>query len=72
VTVILVTGMSGAGKSRALAALARRGHDVVDTAYTGTVEPLLRAGATAQVDTAHVQPDEVADELERIAGVAPT
>ena len=161
-TVILVTGMSGAGKSRALAALARRGHNVVDTddgdwtedvplghgpgnerlwredkmnalisehvagtlfisgcvanqglfysrfdavvlltapldvllervisrttnpygktsaeraeiiAYTGTVEPLLRAGATAQIDTAHVQPDEVADELERIAGVATT
>ena len=40
--------------------------------YTGTIEPLLRAGATAQIDTAHVQPDEVADELERIAGVVTT
>jgi dephospho-CoA kinase len=29
--VILVTGMSGAGKSTALAQLARRGHLVVDT-----------------------------------------
>jgi hypothetical protein len=38
--------------------------------YTGTVEPLLRAGATAQIDTAQMQPDGVADELERIAGVA--
>jgi broad-specificity NMP kinase len=31
VAVILVTGMSGAGKSTALAELARRGHRVVDT-----------------------------------------
>ena len=38
--------------------------------YTGTVEPLLRAGATAQIDTAQLQPDGAADELERIAGVA--
>jgi dephospho-CoA kinase len=30
-TTILVTGMSGTGKSTALAALARRGHRVVDT-----------------------------------------
>jgi RNase adaptor protein for sRNA GlmZ degradation len=160
VAVVLVTGMSGAGKSMALAELARRGHQVVDTddgdwtedvtfgpglgserlwrehkmnalisehiagtlfisgcvanqglfysrfdavvlltapldvllervlsrttnpygkasaeraeiiTYTGTVEPLLRAGATAQIDTAQLQPDGVADELERIAGVA--
>ena len=160
VAVVLVTGMSGAGKSMALAELARRGHQVIDTddgdwtedvqlghglgserlwredkmkaltsehvtgtlfisgcvanqglfysrfdavvlltapldvllervisrttnpygkasaeraeiiTYTGTVEPLLRAGATAQIDTAQLQPDGVADELERIAGVA--
>jgi hypothetical protein len=31
VAVIFVTGMSGAGKSTALAELARRGHSVVDT-----------------------------------------
>jgi dephospho-CoA kinase len=31
VAVILVTGMSGAGKSTALRELARRGHRVVDT-----------------------------------------
>ena len=30
-TVVLVTGMSGTGKSSALAELARRGHEVVDT-----------------------------------------
>jgi broad-specificity NMP kinase len=32
---ILVTGMSGAGKSSALQALGQRGHDVVDTDYDG-------------------------------------
>lgn len=32
-TVVLVTGMSGTGKSVALAELARRGHRVVDTDY---------------------------------------
>ena len=32
---ILVTGMSGAGKSSALHALQQRGHDVVDTDYDG-------------------------------------
>jgi dephospho-CoA kinase len=33
--VILVTGMSGTGKSTVLAELARRGHRVVDTDYRG-------------------------------------
>jgi dephospho-CoA kinase len=33
VSVVLVTGMSGTGKSAALAELARRGHRVVDTDY---------------------------------------
>jgi dephospho-CoA kinase len=32
-SVVLVTGMSGTGKSTALAELARRGHHVVDTDY---------------------------------------
>jgi shikimate kinase len=154
VAVILLTGMSGVGKSTALAELARRGHRVVDTDeadedvplrrergserlwredkmdgllaehVAGTlfisscvanqslfyprfdavvllsapldlllarvttrttnpygktrpereqimgnkaaVEPLLRAGATAEIDT-RLPPEEVADELERIA-----
>jgi dephospho-CoA kinase len=35
-TVVLVTGMSGTGKSAALAELARRGHRVVDTDYGWT------------------------------------
>jgi dephospho-CoA kinase len=35
VVTVLVTGMSGTGKSAALAELARRGHRVVDTDYGG-------------------------------------
>jgi hypothetical protein len=34
-----------------------------------TVEPLLRAGATAEIDT-RAEIDEVVDALERIAGSA--
>jgi RNase adaptor protein for sRNA GlmZ degradation len=42
-TAVLVTGMSGVGKSTALAELARRGHRVVDTDYGDWSEqvPLL-------------------------------
>jgi dephospho-CoA kinase len=50
VAVVLITGMSGTGKSAALAELERRGHHVVDTDYgdwiedvplpDGSVEPL--------------------------------
>lgn len=36
--VVLVTGMSGTGKSSALAELARRGHHIVDTDYGGWTE----------------------------------
>ena len=36
--MIFVTGMSGTGKSAALAELARRGHHVVDTDYGGFAE----------------------------------
>jgi broad-specificity NMP kinase len=46
VTVILVTGMSGTGKSTALAELARRGHRVVDTDSGGWSEEVpLEDGA---------------------------
>jgi dephospho-CoA kinase len=47
VTVVLVTGMSGTGKSSALAELARRGHRVVDTDYGGWIEdvPLADGGS---------------------------
>jgi broad-specificity NMP kinase len=45
-TAILVTGMSGAGKSTVLAELGRRGHRVVDTDYDGWTEEVpLRAEA---------------------------
>lgn len=37
-TRILITGMSGTGKSTVLAELARRGHRVVDTDYDGFSE----------------------------------
>lgn len=44
--IVLVTGMSGTGKSSALVELARRGHRVVDTDYGGWTdgepEPLWR------------------------------
>jgi len=36
--IVFVTGMSGTGKSAALAELARRGHRVVDTDYGGYSE----------------------------------
>jgi hypothetical protein len=38
VTVVLVTGMSGTGKSSALAELAHRGYRVVDTDYGDWIE----------------------------------
>lgn len=38
VAVVLVTGMSGTGKSTALVELGRRGHRVVDTDYSGWIE----------------------------------
>jgi dephospho-CoA kinase len=42
-TVVLVTGMSGTGKSTALVELAGRGHRVVDTDYGGWTEEASRA-----------------------------
>jgi dephospho-CoA kinase len=44
VAVVLVTGMSGTGKSAALAELARRGHRVVDTDYGGYSEEVPSSG----------------------------
>jgi dephospho-CoA kinase len=51
VAVVLVTGMSGAGKSAALAELARRGHRVVDTDYGEYSEevPCSEAGGWEQL-----------------------
>jgi dephospho-CoA kinase len=43
---VLVTGMSGTGKSTALAELARRGHPVVDTDHGGFTEDVPAAGPT--------------------------
>jgi dephospho-CoA kinase len=38
VAVVLVTGMSGTGKSAAMAELGRRGHHVVDTDHGGWIQ----------------------------------
>jgi dephospho-CoA kinase len=43
VAIVLVTGMSGTGKSTALAELARRGYRVVDTDYGGYTEEVPSA-----------------------------
>jgi dephospho-CoA kinase len=45
VAVVLVTGMSGTGKSAALAELARRGYRVVDTDYGGYSEEMPTSGS---------------------------
>jgi broad-specificity NMP kinase len=45
-TTVLVTGMSGTGKSTVLAELARRGHRVVDTDYGDWSEDVPLAGET--------------------------
>ena len=42
--VVLLTGMSGTGKSSALAELAQRGHRVVDTDYGGYSEEVASSG----------------------------
>jgi dephospho-CoA kinase len=46
VAVVLVTGMSGTGKSAALAELARRGHRVVDTDYGGYSKETPSSGSS--------------------------
>jgi dephospho-CoA kinase len=59
VTAVLVTGMSGTGKSSALAELARRGHVVVDTDYGDWIdaepgsEPLWREDRIDALLTGH-------------------
>jgi dephospho-CoA kinase len=57
VTVVLVTGMSGTGKSSALAELAHRGHRVVDTDYGDWIErgaePLWREDRIDQLLDEH-------------------
>jgi dephospho-CoA kinase len=47
--VVLVTGMSGTGKSAALAELARRGHRFVDTDFGGYSEEVPSAEGWEQV-----------------------
>lgn len=63
---ILVTGMSGVGKSSLLVELSRRGHRVVDTDYDGYSEWLggeqLREHAALEVETS-VPVAQVADSV---------
>ncbi len=55
--VVFVTGMSGTGKSSALAELQRRGHRVVDTDYGGWIEgepePLWREDRITELLDGH-------------------
>jgi dephospho-CoA kinase len=45
---VLITGMSGTGKSTLLAELAARGHRVVDTDEGGWIEPTRLEGGTTE------------------------
>ncbi len=47
-TAVLVTGMSGTGKSTALAELARRGHSVVDTDHGAWSEGVPHPGGGSE------------------------
>jgi len=80
---VLVTGMSGAGKSTVLLELRRRGHMTVVSrrtnnpygrspeqaaeiaAYVESVEPLLRRGATLEIDGRRPAGD-LADAIEEL------
>jgi dephospho-CoA kinase len=46
---VLVTGMSGTGKSSVLAELARRGHRVVDTDYGDWIDEVSISGGTERL-----------------------
>jgi dephospho-CoA kinase len=48
VAVVLITGMSGTGKSAALAELAHRGHRVVDTDYGDWIEEVRLADGSVE------------------------
>ena len=74
---VLVTGMSGTGKSTVLDELARRPYgknrserDLI-LEHVAMVEPLLRRTATHEIDaTRSIQ--EVADRLQSIADASPS
>ena len=48
-TAVLVTGMSGTGKSSVLAELGRRGHRAVDTDYGDWIEEVSESGGTERL-----------------------
>ena len=70
-TKVLITGMSGTGKSTVLRELGKRGHRVVDTdsddwSHWATVEPLLRQTSSHELDATAPVAERVA-QLEAIA-----
>jgi hypothetical protein len=77
VAVVLVTGMSGTGKSAALAELARRGHRVVDTDYGAYSEEVpcsaqvVWSSRGGRIGSTRAPLDEVVDALESIADTRP-
>ena len=60
---LLVTGMSGAGKSSVLDALEDLGWDVVDNLPADLLGPFVNAGAECRVAPAAV--DEVVEQIDR-------
>ena len=69
-TVVLVTGISGTGKSAALAELARRGHRVVDTDYGGWTEGEAGAERLWDEDRMNALLDEHEEGVLFISGTA--
>ena len=81
---VLVTGMSGTGKTTVLDELRRRGHVTLDTdphgatpeqraeieRNVGAVEPLLRRGASVEFD-ARRPVSELADLIEALVDRSP-
>jgi dephospho-CoA kinase len=68
VTVVLVTGMSGTGKSAALVELGRRGHRVVDTDYGGWMDEVPGSERLWREDRIETLLDEHDDGALFIAG----
>jgi shikimate kinase len=75
VAVVLVTGMSGTGKSTALAELARRGYRVVDTDHGGYAEEIASSHGTWEQRWREDRIEELLDEHDDgvlfIAGCVP-
>jgi len=78
--LLLVTGMSGAGKSTAIDALEDMGWDVVDNLPTDLLEPFVHGGSECRTVPAAIgmdvrsrgfDPERLPDLIHSISGVAP-